>query len=310
MCAGLLPEGECWMKFITGIDGGGTKTTVILKSLDDGTLYKKVFGPFNLNSIGEDAFRAHLVSIMDYLDGLGECQSLCIGAAGVSNVAMRTLVGEVMDAHHMVHWSLVGDSHIAMYGALDGKPGICVIAGTGSICFGLDAHGGAARVGGWGHLIGDEGSGYHLGLDAVKAVSRAFDGYEGASTQLLQLLADRKGLVTQGDIISFVYSHDKSAIASLSPLVEEAYRSGDAIASSIISKNAEDLSDAVILLAHKLGLEGGMVALLGGMLEHETVFRQVFSSLMMKKHPELICSAPLHDAATGALMLAASALHG
>jgi len=201
------------------------------------------------------------------------------------------------------NWNLVGDQVIALNGALSGEAGIALIAGTGSICFGKNGAGEYARSGGWGHLIGDEGSGYALGRDALAAIARAWDGW-GEKTLLSQLLAEQKELDDQKKIISYTYGGDKSRIAALAPLVEQAAGQGDAVALEIIRDNAVKMTGLVGAVARQLGIKAGKVAMLGGLLEHETKLRETFVAEMGARYPTLICTEPEQDAAAGALMLA------
>lgn len=291
------------MKFIAGIDGGGTKTKAVIASLEGEALLAKTFGPFNLNSIGEERFAALLDEICDWLNQQGQCLALCIGSAGVSNQEMNRLVAEGMQHGGISSWKLIGDQVIALTGALDGRPGIALIAGTGSICFGKNVSGEFARSGGWGHLIGDEGSGYALGRDALSAVARAWDGW-GEKTLLSSLLASELGLDDQKKIISYAYGGDKSRIAALSRLVEQAAAQDDHLALEIICANAVQMTRLVGAVAKRLSLDAPEVAMLGGLLENETMLRAQFLAEMAKQHPQMSCIAPHQDAAAGAVMLA------
>ena len=291
------------MDFIAGIDGGGTKTRVVCAAPDGRELDSALFGPFNLNSIGPERFSALLEEICAYLHRQGRCRALCIGSAGISNGEMNRLVEAAMSRAGIENWKLVGDQVIALQGALSGQPGIALIAGTGSICFGRNGAGEYARSGGWGHLIGDEGSGYALGRDALGAVARAWDGW-GEKTLLTRLLAEKFGLDDQKKIISYTYGGDKSRIAALAPLVEQAAGEDDPAALEIIRENAVKMTGLVGAVAHRLGLTGGKVAMLGGLLEHETRLRRAFVAEMGARHPHLTCIPPEQDAAAGALMLA------
>jgi len=297
------------MDFIAGIDGGGTKTTVLCRTLDGKELDRRQFGAFNLNGIGEDAFRVLLDEMASFLCSLGTCRALCIGAAGISNRTMSEMVSEAVTKAGISKWSLVGDHEIAMCGALDGGSGICLIAGTGSICFGRAEDGRLERAGGWGHLIGDEGSGYRLGHDVLAAVAKEMDGY-GEKTILTSLLQEKMGLKTRSDIISYVYSHDKSAVGAISPLVDDAVLCGDAVALAIVKDNADALVRLVCAVSKKLGFTKTQVALLGGLLSHTTCMREVFVSLLRQADPAKICIDPIHDAATGAVMMAGRLLNG
>lgn len=291
------------MNFIAGIDGGGTKTTVIAASAQGETLDSRVFGPFNLNSVGAERFAALLDEICAWLNDHGHCEALCIGSAGISNQEMSRLVSEGMQRGGIENWKLVGDQVIALNGALEGRPGIALIAGTGSICFGKSAGGEFARSGGWGHLIGDEGSGYALGRDALSAVARAWDGW-GEKTLLSDLLSSEMGLDDQKKIISYTYGGDKSRIAALSRLVEQAAARDDAVALGILRTNAVLMTRLVAAVANRLRLEAPEVAMLGGLLEHETMLRAQFQAEMAAQHPEMRCVLPHRDAAAGAVMLA------
>lgn len=291
------------MKFIAGIDGGGTKTRVCCRDLDGNEIETRLFGAFNLNSIGLERFKALLNEICTYLNSVGECAAVCIGSAGISNEVMVTAVSEAMANAGIANWKLVGDNVIALMGAMDGGAGIILIAGTGSICFGRGVNGEEARSGGWGHLIGDEGSGYALGRDAIAAIAKAWDGY-GEKTVLFDLLAAEKGLDTQRKIISYVYGGDKSVVAGLAHLVEQAAAAGDKVACGIIEDNAEKMSALVGAVAKQLSLEKTEVAGLGGLLEHDTLLRAAFVRAMQRNFPNIAVIAPKKDACAGAVMMA------
>ena len=291
------------MKFIAGIDGGGTKTRVCCCSLDGAEIETRTFGAFNINSIGLGKFRTLLSDITAFLKSVGECSAVCIGSAGISNEVMADAVSDAMKDAGIRNWKLVGDNVIALAGALDGGAGIILIAGTGSICFGRGRNGEEARSGGWGHLIGDEGSAYALGRDALSAVARAMDGY-GKQTMLTSLLASELGLDTRSRIISYTYSGDKSTIAALSHLVETAAAKGDDVALKIIADNAEKMAELVEAVAGKLGLESTEVAMMGGRLEHDTFLRAGFIRVMDSRFPAIECIAPKKDACAGAVMMA------
>lgn len=291
------------MDFIAGVDGGGTKTKVVCASPEGKVLGTAVFGPFNMNSIGAERFSALLQELCAYLNGLGHCRALCIGSAGISNKEMTRIVETEMTRGGIENWNLVGDQVIALNGALSGEAGIALIAGTGSICFGKNGAGEYARSGGWGHLIGDEGSGYALGRDALAAVARAWDGW-GEKTLLSQLLAEQMELDDQKKIISYTYGGDKSRIAALAPLVEQAAGQDDAVALEIIRDNAVKMTGLVGAVARQLDIKAGKVAMLGGLLEHDTKLRETFVAEMGGQYPALVCTEPEQDAAAGALMLA------
>lgn len=286
--------------FFCGVDGGGTRTTVICRTPEGQDIGKRTFGPFNLNSIGEESFRGILEEILSYIGGLGTCRGLCIGASGVTNDNVRSVADSIL-AGRGIPYILLGDFEIAHTGALGGKEGIVLVSGTGSVCYGRTADGRSAMGGGWGHLLGDQGSGYGLGRDALMAVARVFDGY-GEDTVLRDMVSDELGLDTPQKIVSYVYSNDKSAVAAVSPLVDRACRQGDPVARRIVEENARALSDVVIAVAGRLGFGETDVALLGGLMENPTFLKESLADILRSRNPGLNCIAPLHSAAEGAVM--------
>ncbi len=204
-------------------------------------------------------------------------------------------------------WELVGDHEIALWGALEGKPGISLVAGTGSICCGRNAEGDTLRAGGWGHLLGDEGSGYAIGRDVIKAVSHLWDGY-GAPTCLAELLAEQFHLDDRQKVIAYVYKNDKSYVAQASRLAEQAVAGGDAVALQILQDNACQVSRQVAAVVNGLHMEQGEIALLGGLLENDTVYRKFVVAEIEKSCPGFRCVAPRQNAAVGAVMMAQNLL--
>ena len=289
------------MRFAAGVDGGGTRTTVECRTMEGAALCREVFGPFNLNSVGEERFTALLEEIAAFLGKTGECAALCIGAAGVSNPRVRELTARVMDG--VCPWRLAGDHEIALHGAHSGGPGLALIAGTGSICCGKNERGEAVRAGGWGHLIDDGGSGYALGRDLLSAVVRQWDG-RGEETALTRLLLARLEIETPQELVAYVYGGDKSRVASLAPLAGQAAAQGDRTALDIYARNGAELGELVLAAAKRLGMETGEVALLGGLLTRDGRLREALAAWLAERAPGLRCIEPRQDAAAGAAMLA------
>lgn len=286
--------------FFAGLDGGGTKTSVICRTPDGVLVGKKAFGPFNLNGIGESSFTLLVGEIVDYLKSLGQCDGVCIGASGVDNALLREIVSD-MFSKAGIRLKLVSDYEIAHTGALGGREGIIAIAGTGSVCYGRTSDGKCARSGGWGHLIGDDGSAYGLGRDALKAVASYIDGC-GESTALVRMLSDGLGLYDQKSIVSYVYSNDKRSVADLAPIVEKAAAKGDIVAIKIIEANASALVNDALAVSRRLGLDSCSLALLGGLFEHDTFFRRCFTRILDNFNANIKVVEPLHNAAEGALL--------
>lgn len=299
--------GEKQMRFVAGADGGGTNTTVECRDLQGNVLKRRKFGPMNLNSVGEERFCGLLEEIALWLQTLGECDFLCIGTAGISNPRLGQLTKEVFERVGLSRFRLIGDHEAALWGALEGKAGCVLISGTGSICFGRSADGRTVRCGGWGHLIDDGGSGYALGRDALHAVVCSRDG-RGPETALSEAVAGHLGSDSPEELISYVYGGDKSRLAALSVLVEQAASAGDEVACRILKDNAEQLADLACAVADCLGLRETEVAMTGGLLERDTGLRRETVLMLHKRRPDLSCVAPRQDAAGGAALLALASL--
>lgn len=261
--------------FIAGIDGGGTHTRIEIRDMDNGFVRRGEFGPFNINSIGPGAFRTLLREIFAWCGGMADCARLCIGAAGISNPKVGEILAEELAlAGFSGVWKLCGDQEIALRGAMDG-PGLVVIGGTGSICFGKNAAGQTARSGGFGHVIDDGGSGYALGRDVLACAVRALDG-RVRSPEILQAVCSRLGSGPEG-IVPFVYSPatDKAAIAKFCYIALELADRGEPAALEILRRGAGELASLVSAVQNRLGMPGCRIAMLGGLLTEENAYRKV-----------------------------------
>ena len=292
--------------FLAGIDGGGTSTKLELRDGENRLLRREKFGPFNINSIGESAFRQLLEEVFAACGDMADCACLCVGAAGISNPRVKAVMQEELDkAGFRGKLLMVGDQEIALRGAMD-TPGIALIAGTGSIAFGRNAAGETARSGGYGHLIDDGGSGYALGRDALSAVVRALDG-RGKETALTKAVFDLLGISSLPEIVTFVYGKDtdKSKIARLSLSVVECAGAGDQAAIEILRRGAAELAELVAAVQRKLDLSGCPVALLGGVLNFPNCYRETVSLALEDLGSPM---EPHHDALWGAAQMAYEAL--
>ena len=286
--------------FLIGIDGGGTSTRVELRDEQNQLLSRKFYGALNLNSIGEAAFYDRLKDIFSL--PMQDCFSICIGAAGVSNQDVERILREILaEVRYEGPWKLCGDQEIALRGAMDG-PGIAVIAGTGSICFGKNEKGETARSGGYGHLIDDWGSGYALGRDALSAAVKTIDGREN-NQALCSSVFQKLRVTTAQELISFVYSGEtkKSDVAALAAVVLELAEKEDQASEVILRKEAEEVVCMVKAVQKNLSLEGCSIALLGGLFASDNPYRKIVSSLLGSMGKVQL---PRHDALWGAAQMA------
>lgn len=287
--------------FIAGIDGGGTHTRIELRDLENRLIRQGEFGPFNLNSVGEHAFRNLLREVFDWCGDMRRCARLCVGAAGISNPNVEQFLKEELErSGFQGSWYLCGDQEIALRGAMEG-PGIVLIAGTGSICFGKNADGKSARSGGYGHLIDDGGSGYALGRDVLSCAVRTLDG-RAKDPGILQAVCNQLSGGPE-KIVPFVYGPetDKSAIARFASIALEEADRGNPEALDILLREARELRELVRAVQTRLDIPRCRIALLGGLLTSDNAYRRVVSQELSSLGDVVV---PEHNALWGAAQLA------
>lgn len=299
--------------YVIGMDGGGTKTDVVLLDLSGKTLANYTAGPMNYNGVSPETVEASIHRIFYEVQTqypLENCISLCVASAGIGNPEARArLEQQIRKCGYTAALQLAGDEQAALSGALNGQCGMILIAGTGSICCGKNEKGESCRSGGYGHRIDDEGSGYAIGRDILSAVIRAGDGRDGP-TLLTDFLRTQASLTSDKEIVQFVYSVNtsKNDIAALAKFLPDACREGDAAALKIAEKSAESLAELPVPVAKRLGLSHGKLALCGSILQKDPWIRALSLSRIHRVLPGVECIAPLRDAATGAALMALDAL--
>ena len=287
--------------FVAGIDGGGTHTRIEVRDMENQLLRRGEFGPFNVNSIGEAAYRSLLREVFTWCGGMAGCARLCVGAAGISNPNVKRILDEELEtANFRGKWYLCGDQEIALRGAMDG-PGVAVISGTGSICFGKNGEGRTARSGGFGHIIDDGGSGYALGRDVLSSAARAADGRAKAE-EILREVCQRLGGGPE-KIVPFVFAPetDKAVIAKFSHIALSQAEKGDPEAMEILNRGAGELYALVAAVQENLGIPGCRIALLGGLIAVDNPYRRIVAEKLGTLGDVI---APAHNALWGAAQMA------
>ncbi len=295
--------------YVCGWDGGGTKTQVLCLTPEGRALAEGTFGPLNLNGAEEEKITATIRESVAFMagqpGGLAGCGALVIGTAGVSNRAAVELVTRaVRQCGYAGPLRLLGDQEIALAGAIDG-PGAVLVAGTGAICCGRDGAGHRVRVGGYGYLIDDGGSGYALGRDILTAVVRAADG-RGPATALTEAVLAALNARGVGEIVTWLYAPatGKKEVAALAPLLLPALEQEDAAALAIARAAAEELALLACTAWKNLGLDRGELALTGSILQRYPRIRQEVVRVCLARHPRMKIIDPRGSAAFGAARLA------
>jgi N-acetylmuramic acid 6-phosphate etherase len=241
-----------------GIDGGGTRTRAVALAEDGSFAGWAAAGAGNFQVIGLAGLDMLLQELMAGLQFRpGQDAAMCVALAGAGRRGeQRQIVQLARDRGWAQRVSAVSDARAALEGAHGGAPGLIVIAGTGSIVLGKDAADREVRAGGWGPLLGDEGSGYVLGLEGLRAVFRARDGW-GDSTGLDAALKAALELDDWDQLVAPLYAGElgRDRIAALAPVVLALADSVDPAAAAIVSHQAHCLGRKVAAVAHRLDLQ-------------------------------------------------------
>ena len=244
---------------VLGIDVGGSKTVCLLAD-ELGAVRAEVRGPgANLQAAGELQVEKIVHRVME--EALVDRERpavVCVGIAGVDRDDDSRVVAAIMrrisPGSRVV---VVNDALIALVAAAGESPGIVIVAGTGSIAYGRNGRGQAARAGGWGHMIGDEGSGYWIGRQALAAAVREVDG-RGPRTTLTEDVLKHFGVTDAAGLVAIVYNREvpRANVATLGPIVQRARDRGDAVAKQILESAADELSLAAASVAARLEMRG------------------------------------------------------
>ena len=305
------------MRWLIGIDGGGTKTVACAADLSGRVLGRVEQGPANHHTIGLPAFAALVGSLIDELSaaaGLATADLVLIslGVAGADREHDRrrltgALAGLQLPCPCLVH----SDARIALTAGLGDRPeGIVLIAGTGSIAYALDSRGDTVRAGGWGHLVSDEGSGYDIGRQAIARGLKSQEGRD-ISSGLLAIVMDRLGVADIAALIGFLYSPStaKADIAALAPVVLAAAEAGDELAADIVAAAARDLAGLVLSVSDRAfpARRPVTVALYGGLLLASPLLRDLLAARLAGR-AELLPPGP--EPVMGALKIGYDYLRG
>lgn len=296
-----------------GLDGGGTSTRVAFADRD-GVERIRGHGPAGLvDPRRPEESAAAMVRLIRETASEADIRlpaaTLCAGLAGARSGGQRARIVETLTAAAVAERvTVVTDAEIALEGALTGEPGIILIAGTGSVAWGRAEDGRVSRCGGWGMWVGDEGSGYAVGLAGVRAALRGGDG-RGPETRLLPAILDDLQLSEAVDVPGWVAHAEKAEIGRLAPLVIEQARDGDVVAGRILDTAAADLVEHVRALVTRLGpWEGPVAVVLHGGLFREGVIADRVEAGLHRLDSRVDVRPAAADAVTGALRMARASL--
>lgn len=260
---------------VVGVDGGGTKTQAVILDADSAIIGEGLAGPSNPLRVG---IATAATAIREAIDRACESARLRrtdliaaeIGLAGARRRELSARMREALLSLGIGEVVVVGDADIALYGATEGEPGLIVIAGTGSICCGINARGKKGCAGGWGPIAGDEGGGAWIARRALRAIAHAVDG-RGAPTSLTEAACSYFHVSDPIDLSTAIYAPTitNERLASFAKFVIQAAKARDQIASQIIAEGGQELgfSAAAVIRDLKLERETFQVAYVGGVFD-------------------------------------------
>lgn len=301
------------MKYLFGMDGGGTKTKCVLTDINLNPIYETNGGASNFLVIGTETVSETILNLVNECASsqnisINDIESIVLGTTGGGRRNDAELLEKKIfeDAKRksiqINKFRVDSDARIALEGAFSGKAGSILIAGTGSIMFGKDDKGEIHRVGGFGRYIGDEGSGYRIGRKGLNAVARFMDG-RAKSTKIADLLDQEFSISTSEQLITEVYRNNFN-IASVAPLVFEAAESGDKIAQRILEDEADELLLHITAMKTKLNVEILKVSLIGSILTTPNYFSYLFNEKVVRRFNDVKIMEAEHSPEFGAALLA------
>lgn len=294
-----------------GIDGGGTKTRAVVIDDGGGQIYETVGGSGNIAESGVAATFNNLRMILDDITrhvtaSEQRIAGIVLGLAGISDAEskLRTaLLNRLNSLDTLDSIQLVNDAYIAWYGIDKGNPAIALISGTGSSSYTIDARGKTIVKGGMGHILSDEGSGYHIGLMGIRRAIRAAKRIE-PDTSLTRKVMEIFSLQHIDEAPYLIRDHVE--IAAFARCVYEASLSGDRVASDIILDAAGELARLVEATWRDGDFRNRNVKVgtFGGCLEKMTTLRSALYSQLQRVSHNLILSEPAWSPARAAAELA------
>lgn len=301
---------------VLGIDAGGTKTVCLLADGQGRVLAEARGGGANLQSAGELEVEKVLYGVMEAALARHDVRpdAICLGIAGVDRPADAEAVRVIMKRIGFKSQTLVvNDALVALVAGAGDEPGVVLVAGTGSIAYGRNAAGQAARAGGWGYLLGDEGGGFWIGRAALSAVVRQFDG-RGPDTELTALVLAQLGLSNPTELIHEIYYRDvhRQAIAGLAGVVQQATDAGDAVAAEILARAGAELASAAASVISRLAMRGETfpTILAGGMFRGVPWLTRDVQARLSEVAPRSTVRVLEVEPAVGAVRLALAAARG
>lgn len=301
------------MKYLIGIDGGGTKSKCLLTNHNLEILYETTGGPSNFLMLGTDKVSDTILDlILDCINknnlNIEDIVCVVLGTTGGgrksdAELLEKSILNLAKEKNiNLKNLRVESDARIALEGAFSGKPGCIMIAGTGSIMFGKDRFGNIHRVGGFGRFLGDEGSGFRIGQRGLNAVSKHFDG-RGESTLLTDLISEKFNIDSVEKLISEIYRNNFD-IASVAPLVIESAEKGDKVSLNIIESECNEIILHISAMKKKLNEEKLLLSFIGSLLTNDNFYSYIVKEKIIQKYDDVVIKESENSPEFGAVLMA------
>ncbi len=270
-------------QYCISVDAGGTKTKANAYDKAGNLLCTKVTDFGNL-SLDYDLAHEHITKAIEACIAAvnGKCVYICVGAAGIETGDYKVRLKNQLEAAFRVPTFTTNDAVLGLYASLEGRDGVLVISGTGSIAC-CKWQGVTSRVGGWGHLINDDGSGYSIGQQAIRRIMDNND-EDLPDTPLEKGIFAHLGIENLRQLTQFVYSHQKSDIAALLPVVERLAENGDEQAARILIWAGEQLAELVFKVCKRHGVAEPLIGISGSAITKTRMTRAAFEQAIATRY--------------------------
>ncbi len=308
-------------RIVIGVDGGGTRLRAAIVSIEAEVLGYGEAGSGNYHDVGISQVRSNIELAVTRAWALAsmaprQVDAVFLGLGSVVTQEDQATIREAVRGLSLAPSDCIGVDHdlrVALMGGLAGKPGIVLIAGTGSSCYGLNERGDHWQAGGCGPFLDDPGSCYWLGRQAMIAAVRDHDG-RGKSTRIRGMVMEALEVSDIRQILGRVelQGMTRSEIAGLAHLVTESAADGDSVACSIIERGVDELAMMVAAVAGRLGFASAMqpvpVVVTGGLTNARGALMETLTSAIRRRLAQADVTEPLLPPVLGAAMLAAELL--
>ncbi len=297
------------MGLLAGIDGGGSKTLALVADENGFIVGKGWSGSSNPNLIGIDSSVKNLKLALVNALSSRELEKISIAVFGVAGSETKKELSEKLaeSLEFVDEVVVVNDSFVCLAAGTLGKPGVVVVAGTGSITLAVDDEDKVFRAGGWGYLLEDEGSGLQLGKEAVMETLRFLEG-RASSSKLVDAVLKKLKAKEVNDLLSAIYGSDNpvTTIASLAPLVVQLANMGDPAAMRIVDKATDGLVSCVTSVISRSSFSSKPIPVIlsGGVFKGKGIYLKLLKSKLNKLAPETDPKLLELEPAIGALILA------